>query len=183
MKKIFYTLLLGILANTAFASDLTFSVVNETSGSSNGAIDLNVSGGVGPYTYSWSGPAGFAAGTEDISGLVTGNYTVTVTDKYCGIATVTVFVDVDLSSGIKENAGNSVSVYPNPAKEQITITTGAVLENASVKLVNITGQLVFEEREVRGNTFTLGVSGLLPGIYFVEIRNKDSFSRIRFVKS
>lgn len=43
---------------------------------SDGAVDLSVTSGTSPYTYSWSN----AATTQDISGLTGGTYTVTVTD-------------------------------------------------------------------------------------------------------
>lgn len=57
-------------------------------GEMDGAIDLMVSGGASPYTYSWS-PGGET--TEDISGLGAGTYTVTVTDNG-GCTTVDSFV-------------------------------------------------------------------------------------------
>jgi len=51
-------------------------VTGASCGSSNGDINLTVSGDFPPFTFSWSsGPT-----TEDISGLAAGTYSVTVTD-------------------------------------------------------------------------------------------------------
>lgn len=52
-------------------------------GGNDGTINLTVGGGSGTYTFSWIGPNGFTATTEDISGLIAGTYTVTITDGYC----------------------------------------------------------------------------------------------------
>ena len=53
-----------------------------------GSIALTVSGGSAPYTFSWSN----GSNSEDLTGLASGNYTVTVTDsKGCSVkATYTV---------------------------------------------------------------------------------------------
>ncbi len=48
----------------------------DCNGSSNGAINISVSGGSAPYSYSWSN----GAVTEDISGLPGGNYAVSASD-------------------------------------------------------------------------------------------------------
>ncbi|MBN2348489.1 MAG: gliding motility-associated C-terminal domain-containing protein [Bacteroidales bacterium] len=50
-------------------------------GYDNGIIDLQVTGGTLPYSYSWTGPASFTASTEDLINIAEGNYFVTVTDK------------------------------------------------------------------------------------------------------
>ena len=48
--------------------------------SADGSINLIVTGGNGDRFYSWTGPNGFSAHTEDISGLNPGQYCVTVMD-------------------------------------------------------------------------------------------------------
>lgn len=45
-----------------------------------GSIDLSVNQGSGGYTYTWSGPNGFLATSEDLTNLGPGTYTVTVSD-------------------------------------------------------------------------------------------------------
>lgn len=49
-------------------------------GASNGAINLTISGGASPYATNWIGPNAFVSGSEDISNLAAGTYTLTVTD-------------------------------------------------------------------------------------------------------
>ena len=47
-------------------------------GAADGAIDVTPTGGTGAYAYSWTGPGGFTASTQDISSLIAGAWRVTV---------------------------------------------------------------------------------------------------------
>lgn len=47
-------------------------------GGANGSISMTVLGGIGNNSYLWTGPGGFTATTEDISGLKAGTYTCKV---------------------------------------------------------------------------------------------------------
>jgi PKD repeat protein len=51
------------------------------SGGQNGALGIDVIGGLPPYVYQWSGPNGFRAATEDLTLLRAGSYSLTVTDR------------------------------------------------------------------------------------------------------
>jgi len=56
--------------------------INSTScGTPNGQIGIDVSGGTGNYSYSWTATNGFIAATQDITGLTAGDYTVVVSDN------------------------------------------------------------------------------------------------------
>jgi hypothetical protein len=64
------------------------STISKTSacGKADGAIDIDVTGGVEPYTYEWTFPDGGTSNFEDISDLAAGIYIVTITDNLCGLA-------------------------------------------------------------------------------------------------
>lgn len=56
--------------------------INSTScGVPNGQIAIDVSGGTGNYTYSWTATNGFTSAAQDISGLSAGDYTVVISDN------------------------------------------------------------------------------------------------------
>jgi gliding motility-associated-like protein len=73
-------------------------------GAANGSITLGVSGGTGPYNYSWShGPT-----TKDVSLLAVGGYTVTVTDsKGC-----TANTSASITEPLNALALNTTIVHP-----------------------------------------------------------------------
>lgn len=65
--------------NAALSATSTITNV-KCNGGNNGQITLTVTGGVAPYSYSWTGTGGFTANTKDISGRSAGTYNVTITD-------------------------------------------------------------------------------------------------------
>lgn len=72
------------------AVSLSTLMVTPSCGSShNGAIELAVSGGIGLYSFTWSGPNQFSQTTQQASvfNLAPGNYSVTATDA-CGQTSV-----------------------------------------------------------------------------------------------
>jgi gliding motility-associated-like protein len=73
----------SLAANVSVAQDVLCHNGN------NGSLDLNVNGGTAPYTFSWSN----GSVAEDLTGLSTGIYTVTVTDANGCITSQTAYVD------------------------------------------------------------------------------------------
>jgi hypothetical protein len=148
----------------------TSTVTNEITGA-DGAINISISGGTAPYTYSWSGPGGFTSSSEDISGLVTGNYTVIVTDANgCTFQITDIFVDS--SVGLFEN-GYSFSIYPNPSNGNFNLELLNFDESVKVSIVDLTGRLVYESQLSGNNIFQLDITDKAAGTYFVRLQSGD----------
>lgn len=64
-------------------------------------------------------------------------------------------------------AVSGVSLYPNPAKNEITIET-SLTNNNSVKVFDVTGKLI-SDASFKTNKITLSVSNLDGGVYFYNI--------------
>lgn len=118
-------------------------------GGANGSLDISVSGGAPNYSYLWSN----GATTQDISGLIAGNYSVTVTDQnFCARSFVFTIIQPQAISapGIVSNVlcrgGNSGA---------INITTGGGTPSYTYLWSN-------------GST-TEDVSGLLAGTFTVTV--------------
>ena len=67
----------GIIINGSSAPQLSDSLTSTTCGNANGGIDITASGGLSPYTYLWSNNSV----SEDLTNILSGNYSVTVTDN------------------------------------------------------------------------------------------------------
>lgn len=99
-------------------------VDNACAGSpTSGSITIAVSGGCPGYTYAWTGPGGFSATTQKISGLISGNYTVVVTDTHGNIYTDTITVGIS-SPTITAVVTNAGCPGTNTGSIDVTVTGG-----------------------------------------------------------
>jgi hypothetical protein len=74
-----------------------------------------------------------------------------------------------------------VNVFPNPAKDQITVI---VSDNASVELFDVNGKQVVVQTNVAANTsYQINSSNLASGIYTLKIGTEKSFTAKRVVIS
>ena len=66
---------------------------------------------------------------------------------------------------------NDLCLYPNPAKQQLNITTSQTLNPiVSIEVYNTVGAILRRDIESRESTITLDVSGIETGMYFVNIQ-------------
>lgn len=86
-----------------------------------------------------------------------------------------------IATSVEENATASISLYPNPSNDIITIVS---LESISkIELINAAGDVV-SQQECHGEVATYNVSDLPDGIYFAKIHVTDGnhIKTLKFVK-
>ena len=66
-----------------------------------GEIYITAAGGMFNYSYSWTGPNGFSSTNEDIIGINSGNYSITVTDSTGCSSTDLIYIDEPSSLSIQ----------------------------------------------------------------------------------
>jgi photosystem II stability/assembly factor-like uncharacterized protein len=78
-------------------------------------------------------------------------------------------------NGIDENdAGNTISIFPNPANKKIIITKkGELHEDAIVSIFEMNGQDVMQQKFQNQKPLEMDVSALTKGIYLVKIQTKE----------
>lgn len=106
------------ISSVSFTEEPTIvadTLIASCGGATDGAIDVSISGGLAPYSISWSN----GDTTEDLSGLAPGSYTITVTDNCGVIATETYSVD---------SSGTSPSPVISGLMEYCEGTGGVVLD-------------------------------------------------------
>jgi len=72
--------------------------------------------------------------------------------------------------GLEDLSNLILSIYPNPAFNEITIETGEMDENANVLVTDLSGKEILKSQIEKGGTITnLNISQLEEGCYFISI--------------
>lgn len=116
-------------------------------------------------------------------------YTVTVSGPGCTTSTSTMQVTTTNYSGenccrligpTSANVTNSVfGIYPNPASNEVILTLNKSLDQ--IKVVDISGKVVFEDQDVHERTIKLDVSKYAKGVYFVISKTGDETEKQKVI--
>ena len=148
---------------------ITSSSVNAScSTCATGSATANVTGGNGPYIYSWA-PGGQTTATA--TGLLPGNYTVYVTDNSgCGTVQHPVTVGSNNSTGIYAfNAEKGFSINPMPITESanIHISSDGFGFPYTIKVFDVTGKEVSVIENINQADYTFSKGSIYSGVYFL----------------
>ena len=80
-----------------------------------------------------------------------------------------------LVTSLEENAGKELqlSTYPNPASDQLTLTTGDDPEQLSYQLFDMQGKLLAKEK-INAKQTLIKMGSYAPGSYLIKISDGDA---------
>ncbi len=167
--------------DSVITTSLTINSVDVTTTLVGATLSANASSA----TYQWidcgNGNAILPGETnQSFSPATNGNYAVIVTENSCSDTSACVMV---LSVGIGNSTGLvQVLFNPNPTSGLFVLTTGSVLINATFRLVDIQGKLIWTEEQKSGINFNIDISDQSSGVYFLEVVENGETKRSRIVK-
>jgi len=146
----------------------TFTYILDEVYGSDGEINITVSGGVPPFIYFWTGPSGYSSTNEDIGGLISGNYTLTITDNNGCIATENILVNS--SVGNQKIKNDLFQISPNPNKGVFKIDYELISNsNIQLNIFDLTGRLVFKKDFQNQKEILVDLSNKSKGSYLIKI--------------
>ncbi|KAF5028389.1 CUB domain protein [anaerobic digester metagenome] len=143
-----------------------------------GAID--VTSGTSDLFYSWSN----SMVTEDISGLLPGDYSVTITTQ-SGCDTTYLFTVTSLDGIFGSDGGNNyLNVYPNPVESDVFVEWNfSAHDNVLIELTDVFGRVLYSSEESYEGKLKLNMDLYAKGVYLIRCRNAqgEKIRRIEIV--
>ncbi len=124
---------------------------------------------------------------KPITGAANQIYTPTVNGDYAVIVTMNGCTDTSACININNTNidyiyNTQYTVFPNPTNASLNIQSTKKLSNATIKLYNITGQIILQKTNLSGDNFTVDLSEYAKGIYILEISSSEGVERVKVVK-
>lgn len=161
---------------------LTANITSDTNSLKKGKIDiLTISNGTAPYQIKWSSNDI----TQNISGKNSGKYRVVIIDSKNCIKDSLFYIPLikTTKTGIAFNDLESLSIFPIPFQNQISITNPERLKINKIVLFDIVGKQVKEFNFYNKNTkLELLVNELPQGNYILSIQSDSGEKNFRISK-
>ena len=179
------------------AAELTLSIYPSGTnvscyGASDGSIDATVTGGTGPYVFSWRGPDSLEFVTEDVSGLPAGDYAyeLVVTDaNQCSFFTTVTLIQPDtalyMSSTLSTYEGGSNTTCNDATNGAIDLSVAGGNGSYTFDWSGPAGFSSTEQNitDLIGGTYTIAITDLNGCVLIEQHRDRGTGSLGAYVGS
>ena len=107
-----------------------------------------------------------------------------ITDAWGDSDIAAVFIAVGDVTGIEGlfAASNYLSVFPNPARENITIALKGNQQNGQLQVMDATGRIVYTSQLMTGANDQLDIASWPAGLYYIRWNSENQIISTRFLK-
>lgn len=116
---------------------------------------------------------------QSFNATVNGNYAVEVTIGSCVDTSACESV---IGIGIIEFTNNSLSIYPNPVTNTLTINIDKLAADLTIDIVNIEGKVVYTNNNITNTKLVVDSRSWSKGVYAVKIYNNENTQTIKLIK-
>ena len=105
-------------------------------------------------------------------------------DEFGNVGTCTFTLTIESVLGLDDNElDNAISMYPNPADSQVTISNSSNIQLEKAAIYDMNGKLIqqIDLSQMTGEQ-VIDVSYLSAGVYVVQIASDDSSAVKRLIK-
>jgi len=127
------------------------------SGTGDGSISILASGGVPPYSYSWS----TGENSEELASLSAGSYELILSDS--NGCSITESFTIDASTGLVSSEPN-ITIYPNPSSEIIKVESNEAI--SEIKILDAQGRVHYSNSTLSD----IDISDWNNGVYLINIQ-------------
>ncbi len=159
--------------------ELADTAITDDTGGGTGTIEVILNGNVEDFTFEWSNGSTDA----NIGGLEFGIYTVTITDQFD--CTAEFEFEVELNTSIEGKEFVPLQIAPNPTQANIWLQIPFEFQRTlsfSAQLLNLQGQLVKTWSLSNTQQQELSLLEVNPGIYLLQIQEKEAVYFAKIVK-
>ncbi|MFT6278496.1 MAG: hypothetical protein ACJAU0_001318 [Flavobacteriales bacterium] len=143
--------------------EMSFQTTSSTEGN-NGSIESTITGGAGDYQFNWSGPDNFTSQNQNLYNLAPGMYSLIALDAN---GCWEVYTE-NISATSIDEISRQVSIFPNPARNNITIEHTEKI--TKIELFDTNGRLLFTQDMLNQNEIiTLRLESYARGVILLKI--------------
>ncbi|MFT4062373.1 MAG: T9SS type A sorting domain-containing protein [Edaphocola sp.] len=110
-----------------------------------------------------------------------GQFMVTLTvSNDCDSYSTSLPINIELTTGVASvgSTEGNINIYPNPARDAVTVSTANGLKLLNVSVYNVLGQRIMTDKAQADNLHTININGMASGTYTIRMEtDKGTVSR------